>query len=140
MAENYRLLDHTGDIGMEVWGPTRESLLQNAAHALTDILVDASTVGAREKLRFEIQADSPEALLVKFLQELLFQFDARGRIFSDFSVKFLGPNAVECLAEGETLERERHRFKTELKAVTYHHLRIWRSSDGMWWARVIFDV
>lgn len=140
MPPSYRRLDHTGDLGLEIHGETREALLQNAAWALTDTLVEAATILPHETRRFEIRADSPEALFVAFLQEWLFECDARGRVFGEFTVCLLGPQHLECTARGEALDRIRHGFKTEVKAVTYHRLKLWRESDGLWWARVILDL
>lgn len=133
-------MEHTGDIALEIWGNSRENLLENAAWALTDTMVEAMRIDPIIRVCWEIVAENPESLLVRHLEELLFQMDAKGMVFGRFSVQLIGPHSLECIAEGEPLNREKHGFKTEIKAVTYHRLQIWRESDGVWHARVILDV
>ena len=41
--------------------------------------------------------------------------------------------------QGEKLDFKRHRLKTEIKAVTYHQLKVQKVKDT-WQAEVIFDV
>jgi len=140
MKKKYEVFDHTGDIGMKVWGESREELLKNASLALTDTIADLSTIEAKREVEWAVTADTPEGLLVKQLQELLFQLDAHEMVFSQFQIKLTGLNSISCLALGERLSRELHQFKTEIKAVTYHQLKIWNHKAGDWEARVIFDV
>ncbi len=140
MQGSYQHLDHTGDLGVEVWGESWEALLHNASAALTDTLVDHSQVEVRQTVNWKLRADSLESLMVRQLEEILFQFDARGMIFAEFRIKKLAETQIECTAEGEPLDREKHHFKTEIKAVTYHQLKITREADNHWKARIIFDV
>jgi SHS2 domain-containing protein len=139
MERAYRNLDHTGDIGVEVWGGSREELIENASWALVDTIADGGKIKPQREIHWEVSADSPESLLIRHLQEILYQLDAHGLVFSDYSVKFTGPNSLSCMAKGEPLSRKKHGFKTEIKAVTYHHLKIWKE-DEKWWARIILDV
>src|SRR5690606_36717466 len=116
-----RNLDHTADLGIEVWADSRESLLAHASEALTGQMVDISTVKPVREVEWTVDGDSPEDLLVGQLQEILFRLDTEGMVFSEFRISLRGLNTIKCLAYGEPLNRERHGFKTEIKAVTYHH-------------------
>lgn len=135
----YKSLEHTGDLGVEVWGDTREELMQNASLALTDTIANVEKIKGRREVEWTLEADSPEELLVKQLQEILYRLDAEGMVFSQFRISERGPNAIQCLAVGEPLDREQHEFKTEIKAVTYHQLKI-IYEDHHCKARIIFDV
>jgi SHS2 domain-containing protein len=42
-------------------------------------------------------------------------------------------------AWGEPLDRERHQLEHEVKAITYHALRVDKTADG-WLAEVIVDI
>jgi SHS2 domain-containing protein len=136
---SYKNLEHTGDIGVEVWGESWEDLLQNCSLALSDTIADLDKIRARQEVVWTLEAESPEELLVKQLQEILYRLDAEGMVFSQFSVHPMGENQIRCVAGGEVLERERHGFKTEIKAVTYHQLKL-EKEKGRWKARIIFDV
>lgn len=139
MAEPYRCIDHTGDLGVEVEAPDFPGLLRRASWALSDTLVDASTVRAERTLHWTVEAESEEGLLVAQLQEILFRMDAEGMVFGDFEIERSGERSLSCIARGEPLDRGRHGFKTEIKAVTYHGLKI-EDRGGKKTARIIFDV
>ena len=71
-----------------------------------------------------------------FLSEMLFIEDAENLILKDFDVRFDGDDVV-CTARGETLDRSRHRLRSEVKAVTYHMMDIDRDEPSI---TVLFDV
>lgn len=139
MEKSYRNLNHTGDIGVEVWGKSREEAIQNASLAMMDTILDVSSVQPKREVEWSINAESPEEMLVGQLQEILFRMDSQGMVFGEFRISLRGLNSIKCLAYGEPLDREKHGFKTELKAVTYHRL-FFGEEKGKWIARVIFDV
>jgi SHS2 domain-containing protein len=133
-----RLLDHTGDTGIEVEDDTPEGLFAGAARAMFDIIADVSTVVPRVEERLEVAAPALDLLLRAFLAELLFRFTTTGMIYARFDVELAG-DTLRARVAGEPLDPGRHGLKTELKAVTYHQLEVARV-DGRWRARVIFDV
>ena len=101
--------------------------------------MDVEKVVPKRELEWSVDANSPEEMLVKHLEEILYRFDTEGMVFSEFRISLRGLNSIKCLAYGECLDQERHGFKTELKAVTYHQLFL-GEENGQWIARVIFDV
>jgi len=139
MEKPYKNLDHTGDLGVEVWGESREELLQNASLALMDTLLETGSVQGKREVEWSIHSETPEEMLVGQLQEILYRMDSEGMVFSEVRISLRGLNSIKCLAYGEPLDREKHGFKTELKAVTYHRL-FFGEENGRWVARVIFDV
>lgn len=139
MEKVYKNIEHTGDLGVEVYGNSRENLLANASLALSDIIADTKKVESKREVEWSIEADSPEELLVKQLEEILYRLDSEGMIFKEFRISLRGLDAIKCLAFGEPLDREKHDFKTEIKAVTHHQLKI-HEENGQWLARIIFDV
>jgi SHS2 domain-containing protein len=46
---------------------------------------------------------------------------------------------LKALARGEIFDPSRHRFKTEIKGVTYHQVEV-RQKDRGWEGRVVFDL
>ncbi len=139
MDKGYRAIDHTGDLGVEVEASDFVELVRRASLALTDTLVDLDRVGGNRTSRWTVEAETEEGLLVAQLQEILFRMDAEGMVFGDFKIERTSPRSLSCLATGEPLDRERHGFKTEIKAVTYHGLKI-GEREGKKTVRIIFDV
>jgi SHS2 domain-containing protein len=134
--ERYILIDHTADMMVKAFGKTLEECYANAAYALFDQTVDLSDIGTSEETEIRVTGIDDEDRLYSFLSELLFIEDADNLILKEFEVSFEGDDVV-CHAKGETLDRARHRIKSEVKAVTYHMMEVDRSTPSV---TVLFDV
>lgn len=137
--KNYELIEHTADIGIKVKGSDLKMLFENAALAVFDIIAENKSSGAQDKheIIIKLKADDTEELLVSWLNELLSLSATRELIFSGFKVKKITPKTLQAAATGEAAEN--YRLNTEIKAATYHQLKI-EQADGGWQAQVIFDV
>ncbi|MDH3284590.1 MAG: archease [Acidobacteriota bacterium] len=140
----YELIDHTADTGIVVRGRDLPELFESAAAAMFDVMVDLARVSPRlppERVALAGVAD-PELLLVAWLGELLSRAMARNRLYCEFEILELtgAPDGWRLAARvaGAPFEEYQEVFKTELKAVTYHDLRV-RKEEGAYVARVVFD-
>ncbi len=138
-GKSYRLIPHTADLGMEVWGKDLPDLFAQAGRAFFDIMMDSRSIDFQQEREVTVEAPDLEALLVAWLGELLFIFDARHFVFTRFTIQSLTPNTIQALGQGELFDAKKHGLKLAIKAVTYHQLRIWEEK-GIWRARVIFDL
>lgn len=134
--ERYILIDHTADMMVKAFGKNLEECFGNAAYALFDQTVDLSNIGTSEKTEIRVSGIDEEDRLFSFLSEMLFIEDADNLILKEFDVRFEGEDVV-CTARGETLDRTRHRVRSEVKAVTYHMMNIDRDEPSV---TVLFDV
>lgn len=132
----YEIIEHTADIGIKAYGENPEELFVNAARGMFDIIADTRQLKPKEKIEIQEEAASYDELLVGWLRELLYQYNATGIIFSEFVVQSLSQNKIQAIAWGE---RAQTKVKTEIKAVTYHELEFHKVSGGCE-AKVIFDV
>jgi len=135
----FRVLEHTADIGFEAFGATREEVFANAARALTNLMVDLETIVPRKTLPLRAEASDLPSLLVNWLSEVLYLFDAEGWLFRDFEFAGLQAGALAAQARGEKFDRGRHQAKLLVKAVTYHQLDLRETSQG-WRAQVYVDI
>jgi len=135
----YTIIDHTADIGIDVFGDTLQDLFSNAGFALFDIITDLSTVEYKVKHSLNIIGVDKEQLLVNWLSELLFLHDVKNLLFKNFCVNQLSDYQLNADVSGEVFDEKRHIIKTEVKAVTYHNLSIIQK-DQQWKTRIIFDL
>ncbi len=135
----FRILEHTADVGFEAFGTTREEVFANAARALVDLIVELDTIEPREEVRIQVNGPDPESVLVNWLSEILFLYDAEGWIFREFEVQSLQDNSLSALARGEKFEPSRHQAKALVKAITYHQLKLEKTPQG-WRAQVYVDI
>lgn len=135
-----RTIEHTGDLGLAISGPTLDRLLEAAVLGLCDVIVDAAQVQARAERSFALAADNRELLLVRLLAEAIYLYDAERWLPAEAAVICEdGGRRLVARLRGEPFDPERHEVKTEVKAVTYHELSI-REQGGLLAARVILDL
>ena len=137
--DHFRYLDHTGDLGMEIYGETPEELFEHAGEGFTHIITDPSTVQASTELEISVDAADMEQLLIEWLTELIYRFDAHGWLFREYRIQSLDPGHLSGIARGERYNPTRHPIRTTVKGATYHQLQVTRSGKG-WKGRVIFDL
>jgi SHS2 domain-containing protein len=135
----HETFDHTADLGLRVQAPDLETLFAEMATALfSTIIPDLTTVEPQLCREVRLPLDDREYLLFDWLKGLLFLFDSEHLLFGRFEVH-LGDEGLIGKAWGEPLDRERHVLEHEVKAITYHGLRV-ESADGGWLAEVIVDI
>ena len=142
MAEKqacFHEIEHTADLGIEVTAVDMPSLFSSAAQALYALIAGTDTIEMREEVRVSAGGDGPEELLHAWLCESLALFNLRNFIGKGCDVTQVTAERVDGIIKGEKLDPTRHRFHTEIKGVTYHGFQVWQE-DGLWHARVIFDV
>ena len=132
----YERLEHTADVMVRCTGATLEECFCNAAYALSDLMIDASTVDEKLSFDIDVSGDDDEDRLFSYLSEVLFIIDSESVALGRFTVRFAGDRVIGK-AYGEPLDLKKHRPKTEIKAVTYHMMRIDPSVPEL---TVVFDA
>jgi SHS2 domain-containing protein len=135
----FRVLEHTADIGFEAFGATRQEVFANAARALMHLMVDLESIAPQETLSLRAEASDMPNLLVNWLSEILYRFDAEGWLLRDFEFEDLTDHSLAARARGEKFDRRRHEVKLLVKAVTYHQLAVRETAPG-WRAQVYVDI
>jgi SHS2 domain-containing protein len=136
---DYRVFDHTADLGVELSAATVEELYAAAAIALFDLLTDLSTVRAGIAREIVVTGEDQADLLVNFLREVLYLWNGGGYLIKTCLVREATPQRLKALLRGECFDPTRHRIKQEIKAVTYHQATVCETEEG-WVAKVVFDV
>ena len=139
MKGRFEFVDHTGDLGVRLFGESLPRLFEQAAQALSFILTDPETIQIEETRKLLLDAKTDEELLITWLNELVYLFDTEGILFRTYEVLSVHDHHLEALAQGEIYDEGRHPIKTAVKAATYHQLRI-EHRQGVWTAQVIFDL
>ncbi len=134
----FEVVDHTADIGLIAYGSTLEEVFVNAAYGMFSLIADLDQV--QERIHREIETEAPDQgeLLVTWLNELLYFFDAESLLFKRFEILRLDQTWLQAQAFGEKVDPTRHRVKTAVKAATYHLLKL-EEGNGLR-AQIIFDV
>jgi SHS2 domain-containing protein len=139
----YETFEHTADVGLRARSADLNTLFEEAARAMFSVMAsNLVAVQPLEELSIRLQPDDIEALLRNWLGELLYIFHVRKLLLSEFSVSIddnLGDCGLSATARGEPLDAVRHKADVEVKAVTWHGLKVERTADG-WLSEVIVDI
>jgi SHS2 domain-containing protein len=139
MRTMYETFEHTADLGLRIRAPNLDQLFVEAAQCMFSAIVeDANTVRPLRKIDVQISGSEIDFLLFDWLRELLYHFDAEHLLFGRFEVH-MTDNGLTATAWGEPLDRARHNLEHEVKAITYHGLRVEKIGDE-WEAEVIVDI
>lgn len=161
---SFALRDHTADVAVEATAPTLSALFE----AVADGLAAASCEEVPEsgdRFSLSVRAESREALLFDYLDQLIYERDVRLVLPADHRCSVSGPDdfpadgdgaatddfpadgddaatdapdtwTVDATARGVPLGDVAAR---EIKAVTYSEMTLEPRDDG-WYAYVVFDV
>jgi SHS2 domain-containing protein len=86
----YESFEHTSDLGLKVRGKNLVDLFEQAAAGFIELMIDPRTVRPARLLEVRTSGEEPEELLVAWLQEILFAFEAEG----------FAPASAQCPTNG----------------------------------------
>ncbi|WP_049915037.1 archease [Natrialba taiwanensis] len=147
----FELRDHTADVAVAATGESLDGVFAAVADGLaacsTDEIPDAG-----ERFSLTVAAESREALLFDYLDELIYLRDVRAELPVDHRVESIsGPTVESANGDDPTADPPWEVTATargvplaeldarEVKAVTYSEMRLENVADG-WEAYVVFDI
>ena len=138
MDREFEIIDHTADLGIRAYGADMKGAFANAARALFRLVAELDDVKEVLHRDTKITATDEESLLVEWLNELIYLFDAEHIIFKRFDITQLNSTQLKARSYGEKVKRSKHKLKTGVKAATYHMLKI--DKDDGCKVQVLFDI
>jgi SHS2 domain-containing protein len=139
MAGHCETFDHTADVGLQATADTLGELFEALAEGLADFICPRGKVAAAQTRELIIRAEDVEALVVDFLCKVLNVIQTDRFVIAGVSVKEITGQSVRAEVSGERYDPLRHELHTEVKAVTYHLLKVAREG-GQWLGRVVLDL
>ena len=135
----YEAFEHTADIGLHAYGQTLPELFVNAAAGMESLMVAPAQIEAR--IHREVSADGHDlvALLIAWLNELIFLFDTEYLLLNQFEIQDFTGTSLRATVSGEPYNAARHDLGSAIKAVTWHEAEVMPQATG-YRARIIFDI
>lgn len=130
---------HEADIGVRGIGASKEEAFEQAAIALTAVILDPPELAAHEMVEITCEAPDDELLLVDWLNALVYRMATRRLLFGRFEVHLDG-HCLRAKAWGEPINVARHQPAVEIKGATLTSLRVGQEIDGSWIAQCVVDV
>jgi len=143
LNKKWKEIEHTADVGIVAYGKNLEELFENAARGMLYISYGNLSIRANLSLSIDIEEPDETHLLVAWLSELNYLTltnDFLTHIINNIKITF-SENCCKLQAEisGTQAGTFLDFFNTEIKAVTYHNLKIEKKND-LYQCQVIFDI
>ena len=143
MAGSWKVVPHTADLALAVKGDTLEDVLEAAALGLWSLGWDRRRVNPQRRWEIRAEGRDAEALLVNFLNELIFRHETDGVVWRDVERLTVeaddsGGLILRAVVRGEPF-RPGHRLRREIKAATLHGLAILKKGKKLA-AQVVLDL
>jgi SHS2 domain-containing protein len=137
MAASHAFEEHVGEVEMTIAAATLPELFAEAGRALAELQLGSVPAPPPDGPRVAVQVRAPDraALLVEWLNELVFRTDVHHAVFTAFDVQ--RAEAHEVVAEIRGVPEPA--LRGEVKAATLHEARVEEGSDGFT-AHVVLDV
>ncbi len=135
---NYKILEHTADLKIRVFGKTKKELFKNAMIGMfRGANYQPEERGRNYEVEIKVKSMDLPSLLVDFLSEILYLVETKKIVFEKVNFKkFSSNNEIEATLIGRKLKR----MGLHVKAVTYHGLDIRQKINDRWEATVLFDI
>jgi protein archease len=138
-GEGWEHFDVEADVGVHAWGPTLEACFRQCALGVFTLVVPLDAVAPSEEREISAQAETVEALLVSWINELLYLHDVEGFAVHDVAEPRIEGTRAHATLTGEPLDVTRHPRGIQVKAATFHQLALDRG-PGHVEARLVVDI
>lgn len=133
------MLSHRADLRMRVDGLTLAELFQSAFDGVMHVLKEKKPPQETAKIfkrRIKISSADESALLIDFLNEVLYSAYSHREIYLSVAFKKLSGIELEAEIFGIPVQD----FDEDIKAATYHEVEIKRDEAGKWTTVLVFDI
>jgi SHS2 domain-containing protein len=140
---SYRFIEHTADIAVEVEGESLNDLFISSCYAWREAVMDISSFQKELSKKFIFNSASLEVLLIELLSELNFQLYTKGWVFVTIQNLLIEETDsgyhLEIELFGQKHNSEIYKFKEEIKAVTFHQMKI-EKVNNTYKTLIVFDI
>ena len=123
---SYKLLDHATDAVIEITASNLKEAFVVAGQSVVDITLDSEKVEEKEQRSLKVTGKDLRYLLFNWLEEVNYQLITEGFAIHRFELD-ISKNSeykLNATAYGEPLDLQKHYFRVEIKAPTFHEMEI----------------
>jgi len=105
-------------------------------------MCDLSRVNPRTSINIKTSGFDQKSLLYNWLENVLLALLVDNLVLAEFNItlrKYKGEFHLHGICKGELFSRHKHDYKVEVKAITYHEMKI-LYRRGKWTIRFLVDL
>ena len=138
MDHSYEILEHPSDLGIRATGASLAEAFVSAARGLLHVILEGTAQERSERV-VTLTASDRGHLLVRWLSEVLYLYDAEHFVPAAFRFTEFSATSLRAEIRGEAFDDARHQTKLDVKAVTYHQLAV-EEHPGRCQVTVFLDI
>jgi SHS2 domain-containing protein len=126
-SAEFRYIEHVSDAMVEAYGRTLGEAFAHSARALVNLVCNVSKVDPDKIVSIETTGFDRKSLLYNWLEKVLLVLLIDNIILAKFEVKIKRHKDKYHLfstCKGDNFLRQKHEYKVEVKAITYHGMKI----------------
>ena len=137
----FRIVDHTADLALEVQAADLPDFFRMAVRGMAELILPAAaasdTPAAAQILELDVDAPDVDVLLVDMLNRINLESGLMNIVFRELEIDTMSPIKIQGRVKGYVTD---HRFDIDIKAVTYHGLKIKMDDKGRFCGQILFDI
>jgi SHS2 domain-containing protein len=129
---DFHYLEHVSDAMAEAYGRTLSEVFANSAKALVNIVCDLSKIDPNKSVIVETEGFDQISLLYNWLEKVLLTLLVDNIALANFEVtieRSRDKYKLTSMCRGEAFSEQKHHYKVEVKAITYHEMKIFKRND-----------
>jgi len=134
----FEYFEVTADIGVKVWGNSLNEIFENAAIAVTSLMINPIIIEKKVIKELYIEGNDISSLLINWITELLIIRDSEGILFSNFKVKVL-ENEKSLIAKNYGNHFIGANLEMDIKAITYSMFKLEKQNE-YYYSQFILDI
>lgn len=139
MRKKYHEVSHAADMALKVFASNELELFENAAFALSDIMVKREEMPVTGRRTIDISGVDKHALFVEWLNELLYLFHVEKEVILEARVELSAECELHALCKVGSVDPGKKVPGRSIKAATYHGIKISREK-GSYELAVVLDI
>ena len=123
---SYKLLEHATDAFIEVTASDLKEAFTQAGNSVVETTIERNSVKENQQKKISVTGKELRYLLFDWLEEVIYQLITEGFAIHRFELDIKKNNEykLEAIAFGEPIDLQKHHFKVEIKAPTFHMMEI----------------
>ena len=123
---SFKLLEHATDAFIEITASDLKEAFTLAGNSIVETTLERETIEEKEERTISVAGKDLRYLLFNWLEEVIFQLITEGFAIHRFKMDIEKKSEYELIATayGEPIDLQKHHFKVEIKAPTFHLMEI----------------
>ena len=129
---DFHYIEHVSDAMAEAYGRTLCEVFANSAKALVNIVCDLPKIDPNKSVIVETEGFDQISLLYNWLEKVLLTLLVDNIALANFEVtieRSRDKYKLTGMCRGEAFSEHKHHYKVEVKAITYHEMKIFKRND-----------